>query len=323
MRSLSGASLAFAAMLALGSLASTVGCAKVGEIKAKKAFKAANQQYQGQDYKKASELYEEAIAADPNLDSAYFFLGNSYDNQYKPSKKGEAANDAFLMKAVDNYQKAAEKLSASSKPEDKKLGTLSLQYLVAAYGPDKMNDPAKAEPVVQKMIQLEPGEPANYFALAKIYEDAGAYEEAEKVLQQAKQAKPSDPSVYMTLAGYYNRQGHFDKTIEALEERAAKEPNNPEAFYTIATYYWDEAYRDFKLKENEKREFVGKGVEAVDHALQIKPDYMEALVYKNLLLRLQANLEKDTSKQQALIKEADKLRDKAQELRKQKAAGVS
>jgi tetratricopeptide (TPR) repeat protein len=323
MRSLSGASLAFAAMLALGSLASTVGCAKVSEIKAKKAFKAANQQYQGQDYKKASELYEETIAADPNLDSAYFFLGNSYDNQYKPSKKGEAANDAFLTKAVDNYQKAAEKLSASSKPEDKKLGTLSLQYLVAAYGPDKMNDPAKAEPVVQKMIQLEPGEPSNYFALAKIYEDAGAYEEAEKVLQQAKQAKPSDPSVYMTLAGYYNRQGHFDKTIEALEERAAKEPNNPEAFYTIATYYWDEAYRDFKLKENEKREFVGKGVEAVDHALQIKPDYMEALVYKNLLLRLQANLEKDASKQQALIKEADKLRDKAQELRKQKAAGVS
>jgi len=323
MRSLSGASLAVAAMLALGSLTSTVGCAKVGEIKAKKAFKSANQAYQQQDYKKAADLYEETVAADPNLDSAYFFLGNSYDNQYKPSKKGDAANDALLQKAVDNYQKAAEKLSASAKPDDKKLGTLLLQYLVAAYGPDKLSDPAKAEPVVQKMIQLEPGEPSNYFALAKIYEDAGAYEEAEKVLQQAKVAKPTDPAVYMTLAGYYNRQGHFDKTIEALEERAAKEPNNPEAFYTIATYYWDEAYRDFKLKEAEKRAFVGKGVEAVDHALQIKPDYMEALVYKNLLLRLQANMEKDPAKQQQLIKDADKLRDKAQELRKQKAAGIS
>jgi len=321
MRSLSGASLACVAMLALGSL--TAGCAKVGEIKAKKAFKAANQAYQAQDYKKSGEFYEETIAADPNLNAAYFFLGNSYDNQYKPSKKGDPANDALLEKAVDNYQKAAEKLSASANPDDKKLGTLSLQYLVAAYGADKLNDPAKAEPVVQKMIQLEPGEPTNYFALAKIYEDAGAYEEAEKVLQQAKEAKPTDPAVYMTLAGYYNRQGHFEKTIEALEERAAKEPNNPEAFYTIATYYWDEAYRDFKLKEAEKREFVGKGVEAVDHALQIKPDYMEALVYKNLLLRLQANLEKDPAKQQQLIKDADKLRDKAQELRKQKAAGVS
>jgi tetratricopeptide (TPR) repeat protein len=302
-------------MLTVGSL--TAGCAKVGEIKAKKAFKAANQAYQAQDYKKSAESYEEAVAADPNLDAAYFFLGNSYDNLYKPSKKGEAENDALLQKAVDNYQKAAEKLSASADPNDKKLGTLALQYLVASYGPDKLNDPAKAEPVVQKMIQLEPGEPANYFALAKIYEDAGAYEDAEKILQAAKQAKPSDPAVYMTLAGYYNRQGQFDKTIQALEERAAKEPNNPEAFYTIATYYWDEAYRDFKLKESEKKEFVGKGVEAVDHALQIKPDYMEALVYKNLLLRLQANLEKDAAKQQALLKEADRLRDKAQELRKQ------
>jgi len=324
MRSLSGASLAFA-VLTLVSFTSSVGCAKVGEIKAKKAFKGANQAYQTQDYRKAAELYEEAVAADPNLDSGspYFFLGNSYDNQYKPSKKGDPANDAMMTKAVENYQKASEKLSASPDPDKKKLGTLALQYLVAAYGADKLNDPAKAEPVVQRMIQLEPGEPTYYFQLAKIYEDAGAYDEAEKMLQMAKAAKPGDPAVYMTLAGYYNRQGHFDKTIEALEERAAKEPNNPEAFYTIATYYWDEAYRDFKLKENEKKAYVGKGVEAVDHALQIKPDYMEALVYKNLLLRLQANLEKDPAKQQQLIKDADKLRDRAQELRKQKAAGVS
>jgi tetratricopeptide (TPR) repeat protein len=322
MRSLSGASLLVVAVLAFGAFAS-VGCGKVGEIKARKAFKSANQAYQAQDYKKAAALYEETVAADPELAQAYFYLGNSYDQLYKPSKKGDPDNDALLTKAVDNYQKAAEKLSASNDPANKKLGTLSLQYLVASYGPDKLNDPAKAEPVVQKMIQLEPGEPANYFALAKIYEDAGAYDEAEKMLQNAKQAKPSDPAVYMTLAGYYNRQGRFDKTIEALEERAQKEPNNPEAFYTIATYYWDEAYRDFKLKENEKKEFVGKGVEAVDHALQIKPDYTEALVYKNLLLRLQANMEKDPAKQQQLIKEADRLRDKAQELRKQKASGVS
>ncbi|OLE83248.1 MAG: hypothetical protein AUF76_06990 [Acidobacteria bacterium 13_1_20CM_2_65_9] len=322
MRSLSGASLAIVAVLALAA----VGCAKVGELRSMKAFKSANQAYQQQDYKKASQWYEEAVASSPDSRPAhqsYFFLGNSYDNLYKPSKKGEAENDALLQKAVDNYQKAAEKLSTSQFPDDRKLGKLSLEYLVAAYGPDKLNDPAKAEPVVQKMIQMEPGEPTNYFQLAKIYEDAGAYDEAEKVYLLAKQAKPNDPAVYMQLAGYYNRQGQFDKTIQALEERAAKEPNNPEAFYTISTYYWDKAYRDFKLRENEKKDFVQKGIEAVDHSLQIKPDYMEALVYKNLLLRLQANMEKDPSKQQALIKQADQLRDKAQELRKQKAAGVS
>jgi len=194
---------------------------------------------------------------------------------------------------------------------------------VASYGPDKLNDPAKAEPVVQKMIQLEPGEPTNYFQLAKIYEDAGAYDEAEKTLVQAKTAKPSDPAVYMTLAGYYNRQGHFDKTIEALEERAAKEPNNPEAFYTIATYYWDEAYRDFKLKDTEKRDFVAKGMTAIDHSLQLKPDYIEAIVYKGLLLRLQANLEKDPAKQQQLLKDATALSEKANAMRKAKTAGTA
>jgi predicted Zn-dependent protease len=253
----------------------------------------------------------------------YFFLGNSYDQQYKPSKKGEADNDALMQKAIDNYTKAAEKLSASAKPEDKKLGKLSLDYLVAAYGADKLNDPAKAEPVVQKMIQLDPGEPTNYFALAKIYEDAGAYEEAEKMLVAAKNAKPNDPDVYMQLAGFYNRQGRFDKTIEAIEERAIKEPNNPEVFYTISVFYWDEAYRDPKLKEAEKKAYVGKGLAAVDHALQIKSDYMDALVYKGLLLRLQANLEKDHEKAMQLVKEAEKLSQQANDLRKKKAAGTN
>jgi hypothetical protein len=66
-----------------------------------------------------------------------------------------------------------------------------------------------------------------------------------------------------------------------------------------------------------------RGIEAVDHAIQIKPDYAEALVYKGLLLRLQANMEKDPVKQKQLLQDADKLRDKANELRKQKAAGAT
>ena len=322
MRSLSGASLALAAMLALG--AATAGCGKVGELKAKKAFKEANQAYQQQDYVKAAKLYEDAIEAAPGTQTANeseFFLGNSYDNLYKPSKKGDPQNDALLTKAVEHYQKASEALAQSPDPNDKLYGKRALEFLVLCYGPDKLNDPAKAEPVVQKMIQLEPSEPTNYFALAKIYEDAGAYPEAEQTLLKARDVKPSDPAVYMTLAGYYNRQNEFDKTIDALEQRASKEPTNPEAYFTIATYYWDNAQRNFRLTEAEKKDNVTKGLAAVNKAIELKPDYMEALVYKGLLLRLEANMEKDTKKQQDLIKEAVTLHDKAEELRKQKTAG--
>ena len=43
--------------------------------------------------------------------------------------------------------------------------------------------------------------------------------------------------------------------------------------------------------------------EAVDKALGLKADFVEALTFKGLLLRLQANVEKDAGKQQALLKE--------------------
>jgi len=317
MRALSGVSLTLAAMLALSS----VGCSRFNQLRAARNFKEANKAYQAQDYKQAAQLYEQVLSDNPELAVAHFFLGNSYDNQYKPSRKGDPANDQLLAKAVEHYQAAAEKLSGVS--ENKAYGKLSLQYLVAAYGPDKLNDPAKAEPVVQRMIQIEPAEPENYFALAKIYEDAAVYDEAEQMLQYAKAAKPKDPAVYLQLAGFYNRQGKFDKTIESLEQRAAIEPTNPEAFQTIAGYYWDETRGDSSLTDAQKRDYVQKGLESVEKAISLKTDYVEAITFKGLLLRLEANLEKDPGKQQALLKEATALSDKANGLRKAKASGAS
>ena len=57
---------------------------------------------------------------------------NSLDNQYKPARKGEADNDALLTKAIENYKLAAQKET------DPKMKKLSLDYLVNAYGPDKL-----------------------------------------------------------------------------------------------------------------------------------------------------------------------------------------
>lgn len=304
------------AMVAALSLSVTA-CGKFNELKAKKNFKDANALYQQGDYRKAAAEYELAVQQDPNLTTAYFYLGNSYDNLYKATRKGEAENDKMLDLAIKNYTVAAER------EKDPKMKQLALQYLVAAYGPDKLNDPEKAEPIVRRMIEMDPKDTANYFALAKIYEDAGQYEEAEQVLQQAKEARPSDPAVYMQIAGFYNRQGEFDKTIGALEERAKMEPNNPEAFYTISTYYWDNAFRNPRLSEADKKTQVDKGIAAADRAIQLNPNYMEALTYKNLLLRLKGNMEQDPAKRAALYKEADTLRNRAMELQKKKTAGIS
>ena len=301
--------------LVVGLSLVVTGCGQFEMLQAKMALKDAHTSYQQQDYRNAAIHYEEAIAADPTQTEAYFYLGNSYDNQYRPTRRGEAANDELLTKAVENYKKAAE---LEQRPELKRL---ALQYLANAYGADKLNDPAQSEPVVQQLIQMDPTEPVNYFALARIYEDSGDYERAEATLVKAREMRPTDPAVYTTLAAYYNRQGNFESSMEALHARAEREPENPEAFYTIATYYWEKAYRDFSLTDAEKMMHVQSGIEAVDRAIALNDQYMEALVYKNLLLRVQANLEKNPARQQALLREATELSERAEEIRQRNMAG--
>jgi hypothetical protein len=63
--------------------------------------------------------------------------------------------------------------------------------------------------------------------------------------------------------------------------------------------------------------------QAIDEGIKLNPNYFEALTYKNLLLRVKANLETDPALREGLLREADALRDKAQEIRKKaQAAGA-
>src|SRR4029453_16284208 len=177
-RAASTASLA----LVLGLSMVAAGCGKysVGTLKAIKSFKDGNLAYAQKDWKKAVEHYEEVVTHEdafekyPQLTTAYFFLGNSYDQLYKPAKQGDTTNDGYIQKAIENYRKGADKNA------DKAWKKSSLEYLAAAYGPDKLNDALKAEPVYKEIIALDPNEPTNYMALAKLYEDSGRYRSEER-----------------------------------------------------------------------------------------------------------------------------------------------
>ena len=320
------------AVLVIGLSGATAGCGKYSfrNLKAMRAFKQANDHYRAQRWREAAEQYEAVIAAEPDYTSApdflasYFFLGNSYDNLYKPARQGEPENDAYMKKAIENYTKAAERVQPDqfqNQPAEvqerlKAIRRRSLEYLVAAYAPDKLNDPAQAEPIVQKMISMDPNDPIAYFQLSQIYEGAGRYEEAEQALTKARDAKPNDPTVWNALAGYYNRQGDFEKTMEAFNKAAELDPNNPQGYHLIGSYYQEKAAKDFTKTPAQKLEYNLKGIAAEDKALSLNPNYVEALVYKNILLRQQANLEKDPAKQKQLIQEADDLRAKAMALQK-------
>jgi tetratricopeptide (TPR) repeat protein len=307
--------------VALLTITAVAGCSRIGQLQAASSAKAANAAYAAQDYARAAEHYEEAITKNPDLGFAYFYLGNSYEQQYRPSRKGEADNDALLTKAVDNYKIAVERLANAATEQEKNLASLALKYLVSSYGGDKLNDPAQQEPILISMIQRDPSDPQGYFMLANVYEQAGEYPHAERVFLLARDVKPADPEVYLQLAGYYNRQGQFDKTIEALERRAEREPKNPEAFQMIGGYYYEEVQGDVRLTADEKRTYIEKGLQAVDKALELNKAYMYALIFRGLLLRQQALIEKDQAKVKALLQEAGGLSERANALRKRQAAG--
>jgi tetratricopeptide (TPR) repeat protein len=110
--------------------------------------------------------------------------------------------------------------------------------------------------------------------------------------------------------------------MEALHKAAELEPKNPTGWQMVATYYWEKAYKDHRLTSPQKKEYIQNGLEAVDKALALNPDYAEALTYKNLLLRMLGNEETDMAKRAALYKQADELRERAIDLNKKRASGV-
>lgn len=299
-------------------------CQYLDQVSAMRIFKEGNLAYGRGDYEGAIEKYEEILEIiegsddqllNEQLNATYFYVANSYDNLYKPVRRGEPENDAYLEDAVKYYRLASERSPTPS------LRQLSMQYLVSVYGPDKANDPASSEPVLREMILMDPENPDNYYALANLYEQSGLFEDAELVMQEIRDLRPDDPDVYLRLAGFYNRSGEFEQTIEALEERARIEPDNPEAFYTISTFYWEKAFRDFRITQDQKTEYIEAGLEAADRALALNDRYVDALVYKNILLRMKANMTSDVDEQKQLIAEADELRSRAEELQEAAQTG--
>ena len=81
-----------------------VGCEKlkISNLQANYHLKKANRLYTDESYKNATEEYELALELNPNLKSAYLYLGTSYSSLYRPMKTGERNKEygdkAFLLR---------------------------------------------------------------------------------------------------------------------------------------------------------------------------------------------------------------------------------
>ena len=105
-------------------------------------------------------------------------------------------------------------------------------------------------------------------------------------------------------------------TDAALRDLRAATPADPQAKQVVGTYLWDMVSRSKTLAREVSARLLAEAIVAFDGALKVKPEYIEALVYKSLVLRLQAErVEQDPARAKALIAEADRLAAKAKKLR--------
>lgn len=306
---------------------STVDC---GRLQAQAALREGHRLYKEESFSKAIEEYDIVLANDPSNLEALFYLGSSYHQLYRPGKDDTQSN---LDEAVKRYK---EVLAAPPRANDPKYPVLkrnALTALTSIYADDPYRDFDVAMKYATELTSTDPNNLQYLFSMANLYEKFGKVPEAEEAYKKAFAVAPKDPKACGALAGFYNKplwddkgvpvedgmsgQSRFVNAVDQLKVCAELDPSDPKGFYTVATYYWDQVYRAPNLDPKDKKTLTDEGMEFVNKALAIKSDFVEALVYKGLLLREEAKLTTNPATRNSLLEEAQLLQKRATDLKKE------
>jgi tetratricopeptide (TPR) repeat protein len=321
-------------LVALLALLSGVGC---HTVQAKAAFKDGNRSYKEENWRRAIEQYEKALAHDPDMAEAHFYLASSQQSLYRPGKE-DAENRGRLDQAVEHYTKSIE-VNKNNSPNLQKVRLNALGALTAIYSEPPLQDFQKALSYAQDLVKDHPEDTKNLYAIANLYEKFGKVDDAEKTYKRITELHAEDAKACSALAGFYNkplwdeagavydektakggRRSKFDIAIETLQRCATLDPKDASGYFKVATFFWDKAYRDPSVTEAQKAAYAEKGMEAAEKAVEIKPDYWEAIIYKGLLYRVKAQIAKNPKERAEFLEQAASLQKRAMDLKKSQQA---
>jgi tetratricopeptide (TPR) repeat protein len=292
---------------------------KITNLKANKHFKTGNKFYSEEKYKKAISEYEAALQLNPNLKSAFYYLGSSYIMVYKPGDDSEK-NKEFGVKATEYLQKALE-LKPKNKDILQALGDIN----------DKMQNFDLAEKFYLQVQELTPDDPDSYYNLAGFYNNNGKYDKAIEMYEKRIALDPADPKGYLYLAGFFQDKRKWDDAIKYHEIRIEKisESNMEEkdknellaeAYYRLGVVCWNKSYQTPPdvMGSVERIQVVDKGFENLRKATELSPNFPDPWAYMGLLYKQKVVAE--PLNQAKYDKEYTVMINKFQELRKRKLA---
>jgi len=165
-----------------------------------------------------------------------------------------------------------------------------------------------------------------------------AFDNFKKVLD----ADPKNTIAIASIASLNLNQKKWDDAQQWYDKLIAVDPNNADAYYSMGFIAWSRWYpvygaarvaagmkqedpgplKDKKAREELKQKWtpvIDAGLAALDKALQINPEYDDAMAYENLLVREKADLADSKEEYEKQIKIADDWVQKALATKKAKA----
>jgi Tfp pilus assembly protein PilF len=157
-----------------------------------------------------------------------------------------------------------------------------------------------------------------------------ALDNFKKVLEQ----EPKNTLALQSIASIMLNEKKWDEAQQWFDKVTAVDPNNADSYYSIGFIAWSKWYpaygtaranlgmkqedpgpiKDKKVKDELKAKWgpvIEGGLQALDKALQINPEYADAMAYENLLIRERADLADTKEDYEKQLKIADGWVDKA------------
>ena len=153
-------------------------------------------------------------------------------------------------------------------------------------------------------------------------------------------------SIIFQMAGQPYDPKKFEESKTYHEKHIELKPNDPEPYYWVGVIDWTLSFRanneiraDYN-KNNIKKQvkdtdplpasvrgdytakygaMVDEGITDLQKAIQVKPDYDDAMAYLNLLYRRKADMVDSADERASLLKQADDLVDKVKEIKQKRA----
>lgn len=234
----------------------------------------------------------------------------------------QAFKDAQFDRAIELFKKAKE-LDPSLLNAQLYLATAyASQYIPGAPSEDNARMGKLATDAYKEVLQREPRNLSAIDGLASI------------LYQRAVQ--PLDPNLFEESKSYHQKHVNL-------------KPQDPQPYYSIGVIDWALSYRgNNKLRQafNQSvggqglpdtdplpevlrveyvREFGGmidEGIQVLTHAIQLKPDYDDAMVYLNLLYRRKADAVESAAERARLTDMADEILNRVKEIKQKRAGSI-